>query len=116
MESFLPFLPIILLLLLCPLMMVGIPVAAWVIARSRGEKGQFSMGCMSGKCEHAEHAQQGSGLQEEVTRLRQEVHALRSELGPSGNGARSENLTVPVTPEEQEPSSGAAGTAEKEDG
>ncbi len=56
MENVLPVLPIALLALACPLMMVGMGIGAWIIARARGEKKQLSIGCMSGKCEHEEHA------------------------------------------------------------
>jgi hypothetical protein len=113
---FLPFFPIVLLALLCPLMMVGIPVAAWVVARARGEKKPLSMGCMSGQCEHEEHAQQDAGLKEEVTRLQQEVQLLRAQLGPSGNGAFSSDHPVQVAPEEPRPVEMTGRTGEEEQG
>jgi len=56
MEGVLAFLPVALLLLACPLMMVGMGAGAWIIARARGQKKEFSMGCMGGKCDHKEHA------------------------------------------------------------
>ncbi len=56
MENLLPVLPIALLALACPLMMVGMGIGAWIIARARGEKKQLSIGCMSGNCEHEERA------------------------------------------------------------
>ena len=71
--------------LACPLMMVGMGATAWIIARARGQKRDFSMGCMGGQCDHTEHAGQGDAamLQDQVTDLQREVQALRSE----GSGA-----------------------------
>lgn len=48
MESILPFVAVAALALACPLGMAAIGGAAWLVARARGEKKDFSAGCMSG--------------------------------------------------------------------
>lgn len=87
MENVLPFL-LPLALLACPLMMVGMGVGAWVIARAKGEKKPLSMGCMMGQCNHEEHAaKEETGLKEQVSQLEREVQTLRAQVAPHGNGA-----------------------------
>ena len=49
MANALFFLPLAFLALACPLMMVGMGVGAWLIARAKGEKKPLSMGCMMGQ-------------------------------------------------------------------
>ena len=104
MEGLLAFIPIALLLLACPLMMVGMGAGAWLWARAKGEKKEFSMGCMGGQCSHEEHAakpEEGS-VKEEVARLQQEVQALRGQVagGAGGNGVRRAD---PVSAKEERP-------------
>jgi len=72
-------------LLACPLMMVGMGVVAWMWARARGQKKDFSMGCMGGQCDHKEHAGQNDAarLEAQVSDLQREVEALRRQ----GSGA-----------------------------
>jgi hypothetical protein len=81
MDNILPFLPLALILLACPLMMGAMGVGVWILARARGEKKKLSMGCMMGQCEHEEHAQQDAGLKEQVTHLEREVQTLRAQVG-----------------------------------
>src|SRR5204863_9624593 len=86
MASIITFLPFLLLLLACPLGMVAIGVVAWAWARAHGEKKDFSMGCMSGKCNHAEHQNHSprdndGALREQVVRLQAEVDSLREQSG-----------------------------------
>ncbi len=91
MASVLPFL-LPLALLACPLMMVGMGVGAWVIARAKGEKKPLSMGCMMGQCNHEEHASAADpALKEQVSRLEQEVQTLRAQAGGSTNGASADS-------------------------
>jgi uncharacterized protein YceH (UPF0502 family) len=72
-------------LLACPLMMVGMGAVAWMMARARGQKKDFSMGCMGGQCDHKEHAGQNgvSSLEAQVSDLQREVEVL----GSQGSGA-----------------------------
>lgn len=108
MESVLPFL-LPLALLACPLVMVGIGVGAWVIARAKGEKKKLSMGCMMGQCEHEEHAStEDTGLKEQVARLEREVATLRAQAPTADGGApitdgRPKTVAVIQTEEEREP-------------
>ena len=80
MESVLPFLPIALLALACPLIMGGMGVGVWLWARAHGEKKKLSAGCMGGHGEHQPQpadAAKEARLKEEVARLEQKVEALR---------------------------------------
>lgn len=81
MDNILPFLPLALILLACPLMMGAMGVGVWVFARARGEKKKLSMGCMMGQCEHEEHAAKETGLAEQVSQLEREVQTLRTQVG-----------------------------------
>lgn len=58
MESILPFIGVA-VFALCPLMMIGIPVGGWLIARARGQKASLGMGCHGGHGEH--HAPAAGG-------------------------------------------------------
>ena len=82
MHSVLPFLPIALLALVCPLIMGGMGVGVWLWARAHGEKKKLSAGCMSGHGEHQPQradAAEETRLKEEVARLAQEVQALKAQ-------------------------------------
>ncbi len=95
MASVLPFL-LPLALLACPLMMVGMGVGAWLIARAKGEKKPLSMGCMMGQCNHEEHAaNEEPGLKEQVARLESEVQTLRAQA-PNSNGASASSPAAPA--------------------
>ena len=84
MTDALSFLPLFLVVLACPLMMVGMGVGAWLIARAKGEKKPLSLGCMSGQCKHDEHtATDETGLKDQVTRLEREVEILRTQTKPT---------------------------------
>ena len=83
MSGFIVLLPVALLLLACPLMIVGMGVVMWVVARSRGDKKPLSMNCMPG---HGSDATQSTsvvpdaGLQNRVLQLEAEVSALNAQL------------------------------------
>lgn len=108
MASLLPFIPIALLALACPLMMVGMGVGTWLVARARGEKKELSMGCMGGSCNHEGHAQQpaanaeATNLQQEVARLQGEVEGLKSRFDASRTGD-GHNGTAPLPPGVEKP-------------
>jgi len=80
--NLLPVIGIGLLALACPLMMVGMGVGAWVVARARGQKKDFSVGCMpmAHEQQHDEPAEttEGSSLHREVARLEHEIATLRA--------------------------------------
>jgi len=81
---------LVLLVLACPLGMVGMGVGAWVIARARGQKKQLSVGCMPGHGEQQQPtAQAESVLKEEVARLEGEVQALKAHLAANGTGVNN---------------------------
>lgn len=87
MESVLPLVGIGLLALACPLMMVGMGVGAWVIARARGQKKDLSMGCMpmAHGAQHSSGETGESALREEVARLQGEVQALKAQTDVAAN-------------------------------
>lgn len=63
MEGAFAVIPAALLILACPLMMVGMGVGAWFVARLRGEKRSLSMGCMPhGAHELAAPEPEGAGV------------------------------------------------------
>ncbi len=74
--------------LACPLMMVGMGVVAWMWARARGQKRDFSMGCMGGQCDHKEHTglDDAARLDAQVSDLQREVEALRSQRSGAATG------------------------------
>ena len=92
MSDILPFLPVALLVLACPLGMAVLGVGAWMVARARGEKKELSMGCIGS---HGEHQQQPATeasenkLTQQVARLEQEVQGLRTQVKATGDGAVS---------------------------
>lgn len=99
MENVLPLL-LLLAVLACPLMMVGMGVGAWVLARAKGEKKPLSMGCMMGQCQHEEHAaaKEEPGLKEQVSQLQREVQTLRAQGGANSNGASATSRVETPTP------------------
>lgn len=83
MNSLIPFLPVALLLLACPLIMAGMGVVVWIVARAKGEKKPLSMSCMSGHGSDATQSTSGvpdGGLQNRVIELEAEVSALSAQL------------------------------------
>ena len=93
-------LPVLLFLLICPLMMVGMGVAAWFgvrfLGRSAGQNGHGSHACgpmmMMGHGSHGEHQ---AAADDEVSALRARVDDLERQLSEvntattSGSSARS---------------------------
>ena len=91
--------PVALLLLACPLMMIGMmfgmPVVSWISSRLKGEKKplSMSMSCMPG---HSNDAAQSTSagpdaaLQGRVIQLEAEVSAMRAQLQdtPSADAPR----------------------------
>lgn len=57
MEGVWPFIITGVILLACPIGCLALGAGVWVLARLRGQKRDFSAGCMSGSCSHAEHAE-----------------------------------------------------------
>lgn len=57
MDAMWPFIIGALILLACPLGCLVIGAGIWVVARVRGQEREFSAGCMSGSCNHAEHSE-----------------------------------------------------------
>lgn len=80
MESIFPFIGLALFALICPLVMVAIGGIAWLVARARGDKGSFGMGCMTGHGGHHQAAATPAEktITEEVARLQSELDALRA--------------------------------------
>jgi len=93
MISLLPVIGIGLLALACPLMMVGMGVGAWLVARARGQKKPPSMGCMpmadDEKHDEPIETTGQSSLHREVARLEHEVAALRAREAARGKGDSS---------------------------
>jgi hypothetical protein len=76
---------LILLVLACPIGMLAIGGVAWAVARARGEKKDFSAGCM----QHGGHAQDSAqtdetALRDRVTQLQAEVELLKAQLPGDG--------------------------------
>ncbi|MGH9369067.1 MAG: hypothetical protein ACRD3M_15500 [Thermoanaerobaculia bacterium] len=80
MDTILPVIAVAALALACPLGMVGMGVAAWVIARARGQKKELSVGCMPGHGEQPAARGEDGALQEQVARLEREVESLRTKV------------------------------------
>lgn len=81
MESILPFAVVSLLVLACPLGMAAMGGVVWLVARAKGEKKDFSAGCM----QHGGHAQDSArtdetALKDQVTQLQAEVELLKAQL------------------------------------
>ncbi|MEX0684224.1 MAG: hypothetical protein WD904_05360 [Dehalococcoidia bacterium] len=77
---------LILLVLACPLGMLAIGGVAWAVARARGQKKDFSAGCMGG---HGGHAQDSTptdetALKDRVSELQAEVELLKAQLPGDG--------------------------------
>jgi len=70
---------VVLLVLACPLGMVGMGVGAWVIARARGQKKDLSVGCMPGHGEQPGERGADGSLNEQVARLEREIESLRTQ-------------------------------------
>lgn len=95
--------PVALLLLACPLMMLGMPVVMWVTSRIKGEKKPMSMNCMPGHGENPSQSTDASTdsrlLRDQVAQMEREIRALRSQLesgSDAGPNRREEHLpTVP---------------------
>ena len=83
MYSILPLIAVAALALACPLGMVGMGVAAWVIARARGQKKDLSVGCMPGHGEQPAERGEDGALKEQVD----QIESLRAQAGT----ARSES-------------------------
>jgi len=79
MDSILPVIAVAALALACPLGMVGMGVAAWVIARARGQKKELSVGCMPGHGEQLAERGEDGPLKEQVARLEGEIEAMRTQ-------------------------------------
>jgi hypothetical protein len=72
---------VILLVLACPLGMFAMGGIAWLVARARGKKKEFSAGCMQHGGHEEASAQAGdSDLTDQVTQLQTEVELLRAQL------------------------------------
>lgn len=76
---------LILLVLACPVGMLAIGGIAWIVARARGEKRDFSMTCMQHGA-HDETPSPGgeSALRDQVTQLQAEVESLRAQSAGDG--------------------------------
>ncbi len=87
MENMLPLIGVALLALACPLMMVGMGVGAWLIARARGQKKELSMGCMpmGGHSAPPEADAEESGLKNQVARLERKVQELQARTSPESH-------------------------------
>jgi len=85
MDSILPVIAVAALALACPLGMVGMGVAAWVIARARGQKKELSVGCMPGHGEQPAERGEDDALKEEVARLEREIETLRTQATAEGS-------------------------------
>lgn len=94
METIVPI-ALLLLVLACPLGMLAIGGVVWVVARARGEKKDFSAGCMSGHGDHQQTpAQTEEGtLSDQVTQLQAEVELLKAQLLGDGS-ATSQGAAV----------------------
>jgi 50S ribosomal subunit-associated GTPase HflX len=79
---------VVLLVLACPLGMLAIGGAVWLVGRVRGEKKDFSAGCMpmSGHGEKQASQSDDTALREEVSRLQGEVESLKTQA----NAGRSD--------------------------
>lgn len=85
---------LVLLVLACPLGMVGMGVAAWVVARARGQKKDLSVGCMPGHGEQQQPTAQAENvLKEDVARLEGEVQALKAHLA-NGTGVNKRLTSI----------------------
>ncbi len=74
--------PLLLLVLICPLMMVGMMVGGWLLARRGGHSGHGMM-CM-GHGGHGDGHSQTEGLVEELKAERQRLDELIARVERSG--------------------------------
>jgi hypothetical protein len=80
---------VVLLVLACPLSMLAIGGAVWLVGRVRGEKKDFSAGCMpmSGHGDKQASQSGDTALWEEVSRLQREVESFKAQsAATSGEG------------------------------
>ena len=97
MDSLITALPIALLLLACPLMMVGMGVAVWLGARMRGEKKPMSVGCMMGHgndMSKSASMEAETELRDQVVRMEQEIAELRARVQNDAPPADGEDTTL----------------------
>lgn len=100
---------LVLLVLACPLSMLAIGGAVWLVGRVRGEKKDFSAGCMpmSGHGNQQASQSDDTALREEVSRLQQEVESLKAQSATASggrqfpatagaNGSKSEEAPHPI--------------------
>lgn len=80
MEGLLPFVLIGLLIVACPLVMAGMGVGAWLIARARGENKELSKGCMGDHGEYQQPMTEETELKEQVARLELEIETLSAQV------------------------------------
>jgi outer membrane murein-binding lipoprotein Lpp len=90
MDNLLPFIPLALSVLACPLMMASMGVGVWLWTRAAGKKKGLSMSCMGGHAEQHQQpvaqAEEGK-LREKVARLERELQALRAQVQASADGS-----------------------------
>jgi len=91
---------IVLLVLACPLGMLAIGGVAWLVARARGEKKDFSAGCMQhGGHPQTPHQTEETTLREEISRLQAEVNLLRAGLSTFGRATTQAAAVEGSTPD-----------------
>jgi len=79
MDSIFPVVAIVALALACPLGMAGMGVAAWLVARARGQKKDLSIGCMPGHGEQPSENGQESVRDERIAKLERELDSLKAQ-------------------------------------
>jgi len=79
MDSILPVVAVVALVLACPLAMAGMGVAAWLVARARGQKKDLSIGCMPGHGEQPSENGEDGEQKERIARLEQELESLKTQ-------------------------------------
>ena len=80
MESIFPVVAIVALALACPLGMAGMGVAAWLVARARGQKKDLSIGSMPGHGEQPSENGQEEARDERIARVLDQRLLHRLEL------------------------------------
>jgi len=79
MESIFPVVAIVALALACPLGMAGMGVAAWLVARARGQKKDLSIGCMPGHGQQPSEDGQEEARDERIAKLERELDSLKGQ-------------------------------------
>lgn len=79
MDSILPVAAVAALALACPLGMAGMGVAAWLVARARGQKKDLSIGCMPGHGEQPSENSEDDSRRERIARLEGEIESLKAQ-------------------------------------